>query len=461
MFRKVQVAGLAIALGCVAVPAFAATIDDELAALLREAPNDQVISALVFLEDRVDVNELDRQLTAQRTPRQARHEIVVRSLQEKADAAQRELLTYLTSRKAAGTVKDFTPFWIDNSIAVEALPVEIRTIAGRDDVRILFYNYEIELIKPVGNPGLLPEPGGGTNAGDTTIGLEAIRAPEVWDLGFTGEGILVATLDTGVDGNHPALASRWRGLDPRYQNNPEWAWFDPVTNTTFPQSFGSHGTHTMGTVCGGPPGEHIGVAPGAQWMHAAVIDRVNIPRTVADAKLSFEWMLDPDGDPQTVWDVPNVCSNSWRVTSGHGYPPCDETFWEHLDNCEAAGIIILFSAGNEGPGAETIGRPPDRATDEYRTCAVGAIDANNQNWPIASFSSRGPSHCTPDGSEAIKPEIVAPGVNVRSSIPDGGYGQSGSLFHFLTVADDPPTGATQHDHGAQPFPNHAHHQVIL
>lgn len=404
----------------------AGTIDDELAAVLREAPADQPVSALVFLADRVDVNELNRHLTEQRASKRARHEIVVRSLQERAETAQRNILIYLAGRKAGGGVRDFTPLWIDNSIVVDALPAEIETISQREDVRIAFFNYEIESINPVGDADLLSEEGEVGNAGDITIGLIAVRAPEVWDLGFTGEGILVATLDTGVDGNHPALASRWRGVaDERYANNPEWAWFDPVTNTTFPVPFGSHGTHTMGTVCGGPPGEHIGVAPGAQWIHAAVIDRVNIPRTVEDAKLAFEWMLDPDGDPQTNWDVPHVCSNSWRLTSGHGYPPCDETFWEHLDACEAAGITILFSAGNEGPGARTIGRPPDRATDEYLTCAVGAVDANNPNWPIAGFSSRGPSNCTPNGQDAIKPEISAPGVNVRSSVPGGGYAQNG------------------------------------
>ena len=96
--------------------------------------------------------------------------------------------------------------------------------------------------------------------------------------------MLVATLDTGVDGNHPALASRWRGVaDPRYAGHPEWAFFDPVTGQTFPFDSGSHGTHTMGTVCGGAPGDEVGVAPGAQWIHAGVIDRVGISQTVADA----------------------------------------------------------------------------------------------------------------------------------------------------------------------------------
>jgi hypothetical protein len=140
---------------------------------------------------------------------------------------------------------------------------------------------------------------------------------------------------------------------------------------------------------------------------------------VADAILSFQWMLDPDENPNTVWDVPQSCSNSWRLVTGHGYPPCDQTFWTFLDACEAAGIVIIFSAGNEGFSG--VGRPPDRATDDYRTFAVAAVDANNGNWPIASFSSRGPTRCTPDGREAIKPDIAAPGVNVRSSVPGNGY----------------------------------------
>jgi hypothetical protein len=189
----------------------------------------------------------------------------------------------------------------------------------------------------------------------------------------------------------------------------------------FPYDSGSHGTHTMGSVCGGSPGDQIGVAPGALWISAAPIDRGGgIPRTVSDAILSFEWLIDPDGDPETNWDVPAVCSNSWRVTTGHGYPDCDETFWSYLDACEAAGTVIIFSAGNEGYNG--LGKPPDRATDDYRCFAVAAVDAEDPDWLIADFSSRGPTYCTPNGTEAIKPDIAAPGVSVRSSVPGGGYG---------------------------------------
>jgi hypothetical protein len=93
----------------------------------------------------------------------------------------------------------------------------------------------------------------------------------------------------------------------------------------------------MGTICGGSPGAEIGVAPGAYWIAAAAIDRGGgIPRTVSDAILSFQWMLDPDGNPSTDWDVPDVCSNSWGLVTAHGYAPCDPLFWSYIDACEAA-----------------------------------------------------------------------------------------------------------------------------
>jgi hypothetical protein len=77
------------------------------------------------------------------------------------------------------------------------------------------------------------------------------------------------------------------------------------------------------------------------------------------------------------------------------------------------------SAGNDGDAGP--GRPADRASDDYNTCAVGAVDANTPGWPVAFFSARGPSYCTPTGEPAIKPDLAAPGVDVRSSYPGGEY----------------------------------------
>ncbi|MEE8418070.1 MAG: S8 family serine peptidase, partial [candidate division Zixibacteria bacterium] len=400
--------------------ALAGEIDAGLQKILELTPPEQVVSVLVYLEDQVDLAAISDELDSQNAILRQRHEFVVRALQDKATETQGDLLGRLSRLQTEGRIEDFKPFWITNAISVNATKMEIEEIAARFDVARVYYNYEIELIEPV---EVKEDKGGGIITAVET-GVQAVRAPEVWAMGITGAGVLVANMDTGVDGNHPALAARWAGVaDSRYAGHPEWAWYDPYNNqNNFPYDNHGHGTHTMGSVTGASPttGDTVGVAPGAYWMSSAPIDRGGgIPGTVADAILSFEWMVDPDGNPGTNWDVPAVCSNSWGLTTGHGYPPCDQLFWSYLDACEAAGTVILFSAGNEGSSG--LRRPADRATDDYRTCAVAAVDGNNPNWPIASFSSRGPTYCTPGGGAAIKPDIAAPGVNIRSSYPGGGY----------------------------------------
>jgi subtilisin family serine protease len=415
MIRTVRVFLLGILIMLLSVPAWGGEIAGGLEEIMESTPGNQTISVLVYLNQQVNLDRMTDVLDGQKATLQERHETVVVALQEMAEATQGNLTSYLEGMVNEGIVEEYESYWITNAFKVRTNKEGIQRLVNHPDVEKVYYNYEIELIEPEQVKEDPPRP--------FTIetGVEAVRAPEVWALGYTGEGVLVANMDTGVDGHHPCLESRWVGVaDPRYQGHPEWAWYDPWGGQNFPYDDHGHGTHTMGSVCGGAPGDSVGVAPGAYWMASAPIDRGGgIPRTVSDAILSFQWMVDPDGNPQTNWDVPQVCSNSWGLTTGHGYPPCDTLFWSYLDACEAAGTVILFSAGNEGSSG--LRRPADRATDDYRTCAVAAVDANTSGWPIASFSSRGPTYCTPDGSAAIKPDISAPGVNVRSSYPGGGY----------------------------------------
>ena len=426
-------------------------IDPALQEQLGGAEPEQIVSVLAFLHDQGDIERLHRRLRVDRADRRTRNREVVRTLRDTADLSQRRLVAHLQQLQRVGRIVRFEPMWIANCIRIDAAPEEIEALALHPDVKHIFHNAEIEPVRSVGDepnaarrrnemaaaadvPPLNP----GGLAGAVPPGIAAVNAPDVWAMGIQGSGVVVASLDSGVDGAHPALGMRWRGHAPGFTNHPQWSWFDPVTNTTQPTEFdqASHGTHTMGTILGGAPGQSVGVAPKAQWIHAAVIDRVDIPTTAADAMLALQWVVDPDGDPDTVFDVPQICSNAWGLTSSHGYPECDQLFWSFLDNAQAAGVLMLFAAGNEG--VVGLRRPADRATDAYRSFAVGAIDPHQADWPVPLFSSRGPTFCTAGGSEATKPDLAAPGVSILSSIKNGAYatrqGTSMAVPHVAGVA---------------------------
>jgi hypothetical protein len=424
---KLIVVGLFIlAMGSTAM---AGRYSDAFPQYLADHSQDAKVTAIITMADQVNLRTLQDGLYAQHADRRAWHEAVVRALQEKATISQADIMSELSQMVATGEVEKYHGLWIGNIIIVTATPATFDRLVSRNDVLMISPNYDIESIKPVEMHNDLPVIAG------HEIGADRLNVPQCWAMGITGEGRLVSHLDTGVDGHHPALTERWRGTaDSRYTDHPEWAWFDPETSTQYPFDSGQHGTHTMGTMCGRSTttNDTVGMAIDAQWISAGVIDRGGIGQTVTDALLAFQWVADPDGDPSTVWDVPDACSNSWGVMTSHGYPPCDDTFWSVLDGCEAAGIVVVFAAGNEGPTPNSLRRPADRATTDLTSFSVGAVDGHNNSLPIADFSSRGPSNCTPDGNDTFKPEVVAPGVNVRSSIPGGSYDGSWSGTSMAT-----------------------------
>jgi bacillopeptidase F len=416
----------------------AATIDESLQDELDQLVTGEYASALVTFVHQADIPSLNQQLKLEHATLAERNRRVIMALQEAATETQPAVVSFLEDLKAHGLVKSYHMFWISNLFRVEATGAGIEAIASRQDLETLYLDFGIENIEPVkSDPQNLIE--------SVEIGLERINAPAAWAQGWTGSGRVVMNIDTGVDGNHPALASRFRG-DVNGNGTYEESWFDPYdTHWPFPQDGGSHGTHTMGTICGrSPSGDTIGVAIDAQWIAAAAIDRGGgIPRTVADAILSFEWAVDPDGNPNTQ-DNPDACGNSWGLLTSHGYPPCDQTFWQVIDNLEAAGTVVVFSAGNEGSAG--LRRPADRGTTPYNCFSIGAVDGNNPNLPIASFSSLGPSNCGPNGETVIKPEVVAPGVNVRSSVPGGNY----TTMSGTSMASPHVTGAVGVIRGVNP-----------
>jgi subtilisin family serine protease len=385
---------------------FAGTVDPGLESKIASSNPNILHSTLIFMKNQLDVSAMKRQHDLSNATLAERHRDVITSLQRIAGETQSDLLSVLDVAKSKGSAGKVKGYWIANMISAEINAAQIKSIAAREDVEVIYSDFKGELIKPIfdyGDPPVITR---------REAGARAIRADSMWAHGYTGQGRLVMNIDTGVDGTHPALSHSWHG------NNgypPAQSWFDTADpSNEFPHDEGSHGTHTMGTMCGRSTTtpDTIGVAFDAQWIAARAVDV-----TGGNIASAFQWGADPDGNPNTVEDMPDVISNSWGSLPQPG-AECPPDFYTLIDNCEAAGAVVVFAAGNEGPGAQTLRIPANRITTPYNVFSVGAIDGNSNSFPIASFSSRGPSQC--DGT-TIKPEVVAPGVNVRSSVPGGTY----------------------------------------
>ncbi len=400
----------------IASAANAGQLSDSLEALINAqglGAND-VIKVLVVMEDPagVDMTELDAQLRAARATRAERHRQVMETLRGAATQSQRDLVADLQAGLYAGQVLGFTEHWLINGLVVRSTVDGVLALAARADVEVVEPNLVAELIEPTSRGDKVRAGGVGQ-----TPGLMALEAVRVWnELGIDGTGALVGNIDTGVDGTHPALASRWRGnVAPASE-----CWRDALGGgTTSPSDGDGHGTHVMGTITGFTPADSIGVAPGALWIADNSINQDASPELDNDVLGALEWFTDPDGDPLTTDDVPDVVQNSWGVNESFGYPDCDSRWWAAIDNCEAAGVVLTWSAGNEGPGGTSLRSPADRAADPYNAFSVGSTLAFPP-YEISSFSSRGPSGC--GGPHATKPEVVAPGSDIESSFPGGGYG---------------------------------------
>lgn len=391
----------------------AGTLSPGLARLLATKSEDDIVRVLVVLPEQLDVPALDQSLRTAKATSAVRHEVVVRGLQDLASNSQADLIAHLEFNKSSQGLQGFTPHWLVNAIVVTGSVSAIRTLAQRADVGQIEPDLVPQLIAPVATW----QPSKTVAGFGTANGVVAIGARRVWhELGFDGTGTLVGILDTGVDASHPALSSRWQGnFSPLAQT-----WFDAAQFGVgdFPQDNNGHGTHVLSIVTGAAEGDTVGVAPGAHWIAA---NGIAAPSYLFDNAIlaSLEFMTDPDGDPATNDDVPDVLQNSWGVNEGFGpYLNCDSRWWDMIDNCEAAGVVLIWAAGNEGPVGGTLRSPADRASNPYNCFAVGST-SNHTPFTISAYSSRGPSGC--GGVYAIKPEITAPGDTVLGAAVGGGY----------------------------------------
>jgi subtilisin family serine protease len=367
----------------------------------------RVISAVVFLE--VDPErKIALSKTLKSIPRSSdRYSVAYSSI---VSGTRRSVEEFSRQLDNSGLdIEIEKSFKISKAILVQGTPAAIARLSELESVHYVVEDTVLELIAPVDVAEASSSSGGGAESN-----LIAIKADRLWQMGYTGQGRFVLSFDTGVDGAHSGLSARWRGTT---SGNPEAGWFDPY-GTSVPEDGNGHGTHVMGIMAGVLDGDTVGVAPDVEWGCAAVIDRGSgFTKTISDILDAFDWAANPDGDPETTADVPDAINHSWGVPTGV-FEACDNTFWQAIDNLEELGIVNIFACGNEGPNPNTIRNPADRVSSPLNSFSVGAVDHNNSSYPVASFSSRGPANCD---STQIKPEIVAPGVAIKSLRAGGGF----------------------------------------
>ncbi|HMG15508.1 MAG TPA: S8 family serine peptidase, partial [Saprospiraceae bacterium] len=383
-------------------------------AIAQDADRYQNIS--ILLSDRFDMVKLDNELNARRASLQERVMIVKKSLQEKANAIQPAFIAYLKTLPGVDATS-IKVLWITNMLFCRIKGSEIRELAKRTDIEFMDINAELKLSaeKDQLNLPLFFKPDG------AEPGLKAVNADKLWALGYSGYGRKAYVADTGIDPTHPAFANKARSLYvPQAQT-----WYDFKGGIT-PYNCGVHGSHVLGTILGLDrlKSDTVGVAFNAQWMGGAILCGVG----TQDNLEGLQWAIDPDNDPTTIDDMPDIINNSW-------YDPditddCSSGYIDVEAALEAAGIASIFSAGNAGPDVQTITPPHNINISLVNSFTVAAVNGNNPFYPIADFSSRGPSKCGGTGSLLIKPEVAAPGLNVRSC----SYNQDYELLSGTSMA---------------------------
>jgi|GEM_PF-2390382 len=394
-----------------------------------ELKKKDIIEVMVELNEKVNVEKvakdsekaLKKNATSNEKKNAARN-AVVKELKDTAQRTQKGIIDYLQKEKDKGSVMDFTSYYIVNMVYVKADNKVIDNLSKRYEVKKIYLNNKVEIdlenVEPLENAveaSVLPE--------NIEWNVKRVGADRVWDeFNITGTGVVVGIIDTGVQWDHSALKTKWRGYNPVNPTVPNSAgnWFDAVNGQTVPYDIDikPHGSHVTGTICGQEPDgtNAVGVAPGIQWIMAKAFELSGGYDNWLLA--AGQWMLAPNGDPNLA---PDIINNSW---GGAGF---DEWYRDMVRAWRAANILPVFAAGNENDLPEALDGSIENPGNYPESFAVAATDSNNLK---ASFSQMGPSPYEGD----IKPDISAPGVSIRSSVPTNDYQPGWSGTSMATPA---------------------------
>lgn len=405
--------------------------------LLEDFKDDEKLTFLIKFKEKASVGKIatearknaeKNKLSAQQT-KFVQRSAVVSDLKATSLESQESVKQYLEKEVDKGNAKDIESYFIVNGIAVTATKEVAEKVATFDEVEKVLPNEtrqlyttktsteEVSKTKSVATKTTTDKKSKSASeekAKTSSIewNVERVKAPEAWELGIDGTGTVVASIDTGVQWDHPALKQKYRGYNASTgQVSNDFNWFDATSaGRATPYDDIGHGTHVTGTMVGSEPNgsNQIGVAPGAKFISVKAFTEDG--GTDTDLLEAAQWILAPtDSSGNARVDLaPDVVNNSWG-----GGPGLDEWYRDVVRNWRAAEIFPEFSAGNTtltNPGGPGSVAAPANYPESF---ATGAIDINNT---VASFSLRGPSPY-----DEIKPDVSAPGVNIRSSVPGSAY----------------------------------------
>jgi hypothetical protein len=407
-----------------------AMIEPALEQQLARLDNNERVGVVIALNDQLDNEAI---IAAART-KDERWSMTVQALQSMAANGQAGLLAELRGLEKLGRVADIQSLWIVNAVYCEATAEVVRAVAQRPDVWFVQWN-----LIPTEN-ALAVRPATSRGNQDRSFSVEwnvrKVKADSVWMVhGYTGEGVIVGDIDTGCDYNHPDLADHmW--TDPNYPNHG-WNFEE---NNNNPMDVQGHGTHTCGTVAGdGTNGDTTGMAPNAQIMTVRTKTSLGspLPDTVAENTVmnAMQFCVAPPLSPANHAHLLTM-SLGWL----HSWTPRRAIWRQSVTNVATAGLSYFIAAGNEGSGSPPDNvRTPGDCPSPWRhpsepdggrsgSITVGATTSSDQ---IASFSSWGPVSWTgqtpfddyPYPPGLYKPDISAPGENITSTYPGGGYMQ--------------------------------------
>ena len=383
--------------------------------LLANFKEDDKVTFLIKFKEKADVQEVatearkgaDAANLSAHNAKLLQRSSVVSELKITSLESQETVKQFLEQEVAKGNAKDIESYYIVNGMAVTATKEVAEKLATFPEVEKILPNETRQLFTTKTENAVAPK----AEIANIEWSIERVKAPDVWAMGIDGAGTVVASIDTGVQWDHPALKEKYRGYNAANgQVSHNFNWFDATAGRATPYDDIEHGTHVTGTMVGSEPNgtNQIGVAPGAKFI--AVKAFTANGGTDTDLLEAAQWILAPtDANGNARVDMaPDVVNNSWG-----GGPGLDEWYRDVVVNWRAAEIFPEFSAGNttlSNPGGAGSVAAPANYPESF---ATGATDINNK---VGSFSLRGPSPYA-----EIKPDISAPGVNIRSSIPGGGY----------------------------------------